>query len=141
MSRSRRLTKLCPVCHRSYYPWSHSARWCSNACQQEADYQKRLAIVKASGNWALGWLDVGRIRRALLRERKHVCIICGSTHWLGKPIPLVMDHIDGNSDNWADNNLRLVCGNCDMQLPTYKGKNRGKGRFLRRLRYKYGKSY
>ena len=52
-----------------------------------------------------------------------------------------MDHIDGNSDNWMDNNLRLVCGNCDMQLPTYKSKNLGNGRYKRRQRYLEGKSY
>ena len=56
-------------------------------------------------------------------------------------MPVVMDHIDGNSDNWLDSNLRLVCGNCDMQLPTYKNKNKGKGRHSRRLRYQQGKSY
>ena len=50
-------------------------------------------------------------------------------------------HIDGNSDNNALVNLRLVCGNCDMQLPTYKSKNRGNGRHNRRKRYSEGKSF
>ena len=39
-----------------------------------------------------------------------------------------MDHIDGNSENNRLDNLRLICSNCDMQLPTYKAKNKGKGR-------------
>ena len=52
-----------------------------------------------------------------------------------------MDHIDGNSDNNILSNLRLVCGNCDMQLPTYKSKNKGNGRYYRRLRYKNKKSF
>ena len=60
---------------------------------------------------------------------------------MGKPIGLILDHIDGNSDNNSPNNLQLVCGNCDMQLPTYKGKNLGKGRYYRRIRYAEGKSY
>jgi len=38
-------------------------------------------------------------------------------------------------------NLRLVCGNCDMLLPTYKSKNKGNGRHNRRKRYAEGKSY
>lgn len=47
--------------------------------------------------------------------------------WPTRP-PLVLDHIDGNASNWNENNLRLVCGNCDMQLPTYKSKNRNSAR-------------
>jgi len=56
-------------------------------------------------------------------------------------MPLVLDHINGNSDDWTLVNLRLVCGNCDMQLPTFKSLNRGKGRAWRRKRYAAGESY
>ena len=37
-------------------------------------------------------------------------------------------------------NLRLVCPNCDSQLPTYKNRNKGNGRHSRRVRYSKGKS-
>ena len=60
---------------------------------------------------------------------------------MGQPIPLVLDHMDGNSENNSLDNFRLVCGNCDMLLPTYKGKNAGNGRYSRRQRYAQGKSY
>ena len=53
----------------------------------------------------------------------------------------VLDHIDGNSENNWRSNLRLVCPNCDSQLPTYKAKNKGSGRHVRRTRYAEGKSY
>ena len=37
----------------------------------------------------------------------------------------IIDHIDGDATNWSIDNIRLVCSNCDSQLPTYKFKNRG----------------
>ena len=51
--------------------------------------------------------------------------LCGiGPEWQGKPMPLILDHINGiNNDNRLDN-LRFVCSNCDSQLPTYKSRNR-----------------
>lgn len=56
-------------------------------------------------------------------------------------MPLIVDHINGNPEDDRLENLRLVCGNCDMQLPTYKSRNLGNGRAWRRQRYAEGKSY
>lgn len=55
----------------------------------------------------------------------YVCGICGlGPIWNGKPMPLILDHINGiNNDNRLEN-LRFVCSNCDSQLDTYKSKNR-----------------
>lgn len=52
------------------------------------------------------------------------CNICGlGPEWINKPLVLRLDHINGvHSDNRVDN-LRLVCPNCDSQLPTYCGRN------------------
>ena len=53
------------------------------------------------------------------------CSICDiGPEWMGKPMPLILDHINGiNNDNRFEN-LRFVCGHCDSQLETYKSKNR-----------------
>jgi hypothetical protein len=54
-------------------------------------------------------------------------MICGQSgdNWHGKPMTLIVDHIDGKADNYAVSNIRIICHNCDSQLPTYKGRNKG----------------
>ena len=55
-------------------------------------------------------------------------MICGLSEWMNQTLPLVCDHIDGDSKNNNLNNFRIICNNCDSILPTFKGKNRGNGR-------------
>lgn len=66
------------------------------------------------------------IRKRLLDYR---CACCGiEAIWLGKPMPLILDHINGvNNDNRLEN-LRFVCSNCDSQLETYKSRNRNRNK-------------
>lgn len=51
------------------------------------------------------------------------CELCGNKgEWMGKSLPLILDHINGvNNDNRLVN-LRFLCSNCDSQLPTYKNR-------------------
>ena len=55
-------------------------------------------------------------------ERK--CYVCNLSEWMGQPIPIELDHIDGNIDNNSIENLRIICPNCHAQTPNYKVKNR-----------------
>lgn len=61
------------------------------------------------------------------------CVSCGYTEWLGHPIPLELDHIDGDAGNNIPDNLRLLCPTCHALTPTHKAKNRGNGRGSRGL--------
>lgn len=68
-------------------------------------------------------------KKYFLKEQNNKCAICGITNlWQDKPLIFVLDHIDGNADNNSRDNLRLVCPNCDSQLPTYKSKNKNSAR-------------
>jgi hypothetical protein len=82
------------------------------------------------------------IRRFIFAQQDQRCAMCRMpATWNEQPLNFVLDHIDGNSDNNARVNLRLVCPNCDSQLPTYKNRNRGRGRHWRMQRRSEGKSF
>lgn len=62
------------------------------------------------------------LKTRLIKEGyfKHQCSNCKLEMWLDKPIPLELDHIDGNYSNNNLSNLRLLCPNCHTFTPTYR---------------------
>lgn len=63
-----------------------------------------------------------KLRQRLLREGifEKKCSSCNLSEWLSKPIPLELDHIDGNHFNNALENLRILCPNCHSLTPTHR---------------------
>jgi len=55
---------------------------------------------------------------------KNGCSLCGcGTEWKGKPLVMALDHINGIKDDYRQENLRLLCPNCNSQTTTFSGRN------------------
>ena len=116
--------------------------YCGNACQAAARRSVNTKLWLESGEALVDGRRGHYVRTYLMEAQSGRCAICnGVSNWQGQLLTLILDHIDGNPDNNRRDNLRLICPNCDSQLPTYKSRNRGNGRAFRRQRYADGKSY
>ena len=68
----------------------------------------------------------GHLKRRLIKAGwlLNMCSICGQLpFWRGNPLVLIMDHINGISDDNRLVNLRLLCPNCNSQTETFAGRN------------------
>lgn len=63
-------------------------------------------------------------RNRVIREQGGKCLNCKMDTWLGSPLVLELDHIDGNNTNNVRDNLRALCPNCHSLTPTWRGKMR-----------------
>lgn len=109
-----------------------SRKYCSVICHSKHEWKKWSDRVELLGYFegydaSKSGGTVSRPKRYLLIKQNGKCAICGRKTWCGKPIPFVLDHINGDSGNWKVKNLRVICRNCDGQLDTYCGKNKGLG--------------
>lgn len=136
VSKERR-EQVCKNCGKKYLPsYSSLGKFCSQECTVKYKFkQKDKLYVEGKVK------EIKTLKRHFLKHNENKCSICGLSTWQDKEITLILDHIDGNSDNNFPSNLRLVCPNCDSQLDTFKGRNKGNGRYSRRIRYHEGKSY
>lgn len=78
------------------------------------------------------------LKEDLIEYKCHNCNC--SDQWMGKTMPLILDHINGiNNDNRLEN-LRFLCSNCDSIQGTYKNRNYNKAKreetLIKRLKEK-----
>lgn len=66
-----------------------------------------------------------KVKSALLEldVYPYICRNCKlGPEWMGQPLTLILDHINGDGEDHRVENLRFLCPNCNEQLPTNKGK-------------------
>jgi hypothetical protein len=57
-----------------------------------------------------------------IKERR--CELCGQgEEWRGRPMSLILDHVNGVADDNRLENLRIVCPNCAATLDTHCGRH------------------
>lgn len=108
-------------------------KYCSNTCQHQYERNQWIEKYKQDNSIAKStkWGQIPVILRYYIFNKfENKCCECGwskiNPHT--NTLPLEIDHIDGNSENNSEENLRLLCPNCHSLTATYRGANRGNGR-------------
>jgi hypothetical protein len=87
---------------------------------------KRKELILSSNFNDLGW---DKKKEYLKFECNHTCQSCNNNIWMGEPIPLEVDHIDGDNTNNSKNNLKVLCSNCHGLTENWRGRNKTNKRF------------
>jgi len=117
--------------------WKHSTtnKFCDSVCH--GDYRKAQWLLENTQKFEDGTLPTRAAIKKYVKIRDgNQCAICNQQPLHnGKELVMILDHIDGDASNNHPLNFRLVCPNCDTQLPTYKGANRGSGRATKGMKW------
>lgn len=70
---------------------------------------------------------MSKYKNKVIKESGYKCSKCNLTDWLGEPLTLELDHIDGDHKNNEPSNHRLLCPNCHSQTDTFRGRNKNTG--------------
>jgi hypothetical protein len=129
---SKRKSRKQFFCKRCNKQAGYRNKFCSQQCANLFRFEQRIAQIEQNGYIypvSKHNTSASVARRYIIYKHSEQCSVCGlKPEWNNKPLKLVLDHINGIPNDWSIHNLRLVCPNCDSQLPTYKNKNKGNGR-------------
>ena len=124
-------TAKCQNCGKEFVKYkSYNGKFCSMECSQEYRHKEAYKdFLENNEKYCRGNYTPKSFKKEILLEQGGLCAICKcKPEHNGKPLVFVLDHIDGNAANNKRENLRMICPNCDSQLPTYKSKNKNGAR-------------
>ena len=102
---------------------AHQAGKMSSGFTEEDRRKSTAAIEKKLASLPFEQQAWERQRATVIREQENRCLHCNNSEWMGQPIKLQVDHIDGNNRNNVRSNLRALCPNCHSNTETFCGKN------------------
>lgn len=129
---SRKVEKHCLECGAT----TANKKFCTRSCQHEYNYKEYIArwqSGKETGVLRNGIETSTILKKYLIRKYGNKCMKCGwcEVHSITKKVPITLDHINGNSMDNSEENLRLLCPNCHSLTPTFGALNKGNGRKAR----------
>ena len=126
----------CSICGKEIS--NHNQSGLCQICLKKKNNEDKIQKWKETGDTGCIAASTLRncIRDYIFENQNRRCAICGiGSIWNGQELHFILDHIDGNAANNFEDNLRLICPNCDSQLDTYKSKNKNSARKHRKKYY------
>lgn len=119
----------------SWKGYGYSHKFCNNKCQGK--YREKNWFEDNKEKFEDGTLSSRAAFKRFVKIRDgNKCSLCDQLpNHNGMPLIMILDHIDGDASNNKPANFRLVCPNCDTQLPTYKSRNYGNDRKTKGLKW------
>lgn len=94
-----------------FNPWKHNGKNLNNKSKSISEWLTTESIITSSN-----------LKKKLYKEslKERICEMCGQTEvWKGNKISLILDHINGVSNDNRIENLRILCPNCNATLETH----------------------
>jgi hypothetical protein len=119
-TKARSNLKGCLHCDQPVYS---PKKFCNLECSWAHKWDQQKLLIEADEP-----IPFRQIKKYLIERDGHKCSSCHQSEWMGEPIPLAGDHINGDPYLTVLSNIRMLCPNCHALTDTFCGKNMGNGR-------------